>query len=499
VLPYFPPNQPNATKLKSLNNLMFSGASPSFIYLISSALSNTDLPNMRMINILYLSIFILSTYAIGKRLYNSKVGLLSSFLVSFYPIVFGISRLWVPELMHISMITLSIYVLLITDKLKNRKYSLLFGFILGLALLTKILTPLFLIGPIAYYIFISFKDGIKYLKRKLTNILLVFLMIIGTILIFDPYIIFNIPSFLNYLYSLQYAHSYFLHAYPQSNLSYSIMSLIKVQLLPIFFLLFLLSFIYFIKKKDRNYILAIWILTPFLILIPSPESVMSIRLMTPILPAIALLSSRFLLDFGKIRLKRLLMLFFILFAIFQFFMMSYSFNSLYSGTDNFLISKGPNLNELSDLRGLNNLSVLIMSPSYINNPLKKEECMIKDILKTMEKNSIGDPFAVIFTAIPLWKFMDTNILYNIYLTKKFNFLFVDHLEGTYYENFDLIDFVIIDSDFDLSESKQFIPPDLFDELSKKYFFFIQNKNKFELLEKFEMLDGSDLILYKRKR
>ena len=180
-------------------------------------------------------------------------------------------------------------------------------------------------------------------------------------------------------------------------------------------------------------------------------------------------------------------------------MMSYSFNSLYSGTDNFLISKGPNLNELSDLRGLNNLSVLIMSPSYINNPLKKEECMIKDILKTMEKNSIGDPFAVIFTAIPLWKFMDTNILYNIYLTKKFNFLFVDHLEGTYYENFDLIDFVIIDSDFDLSESKQFIPPDLFDELSKKYFFFIQNKNKFELLEKFEMLDGSDLILYKRKR
>jgi len=496
VLPYFPPNQPNATRLKSLNNLMLIGSGAlSFIYSISSALSNTDLSNMRMINILYLSILIFSTYAIGKKLYNRKVGLLSSFLVSFYPIVFGISRLWVPELMQISMTALSIYVLLITDKLKNIKYCLLFGFILGLPLLTKISAPLFLIGPIAYYTFISFKKQTKELvKIKLMNLLLIFLVMIGTISIFVPYIILDIPNLLNYLSSFHHAHSYFLHSYPQSNLSYLIMSLIKVELLPIFFLLFLPSFIYFVKKKDKNYILAIWILTPFLIFTFSPESVMSIRLMTPILPAIAILSSRFLLNFKKMILKRLLLLFFILFAISQFFIMSYSFNILDRGTDNFLISKGPNLNEFSDLRGLNNLSVLILDSSYINNPPKKEECKIEDIFKTIEYNSRGDPF-VIISSIGL----DNGPINNIYLTKRFNFLIVDHLDGTYYENFDLIDFVIIDSDFSLNELKKMLPPDFLNELSRKYTFFIQNKNKFELLKEFKMSNGSGLILYKRNK
>jgi 4-amino-4-deoxy-L-arabinose transferase-like glycosyltransferase len=103
-----------------------------------------------MSNCLYLAILLGSVYGIGRSLYGPKVGLLASFLVSFYPVLFSISRLSYVDYAMTAMVALAIYLLLKTDGFRNRGWSLLFGFAAGLGLLTKWPFIAFAGAPIAY-------------------------------------------------------------------------------------------------------------------------------------------------------------------------------------------------------------------------------------------------------------------------------------------------------------------------------------------------------------
>lgn len=90
-----------------------------------------------MSNCLYLAILLWSVYGIGRQLYGRRVGLLAAFLVSFYPILFSISRLSYVDYALTTMVALGIYLLLKTDGFRHRRWSLVFGLGMGLGLLTK--------------------------------------------------------------------------------------------------------------------------------------------------------------------------------------------------------------------------------------------------------------------------------------------------------------------------------------------------------------------------
>ena len=119
-----------------------------------------------MTNILYLIILVLSVYGIGRWLRNKEVGLMSAFIVSVFPIIFGSSRVYWQDFPLTAMVSLSIYLLIRTDCFKDRKYSLLFGVSAGLGMLTKWTYFVFLSGPFFYFIISAFRDKTEDDKKR---------------------------------------------------------------------------------------------------------------------------------------------------------------------------------------------------------------------------------------------------------------------------------------------------------------------------------------------
>jgi len=105
-----------------------------------------------MSNSLYWALLLFSTYGIGKRIYDRSVGLLAAFLVSTFPLIFSLSRTSYFDFALAAMVSLSIYLLLLTDGFRDRGYSLLLGISLGLGMLMKQSFIAFLIAPLALVI-----------------------------------------------------------------------------------------------------------------------------------------------------------------------------------------------------------------------------------------------------------------------------------------------------------------------------------------------------------
>ena len=89
-----------------------------------------------MVNSIYLGIMLLSVYGIGKYMASEKVGLLASFIVSSFPSVIALSRLIYAEFNLMCLTTLTVYLLLKSEYITSRKYSVLLGISLALVALT---------------------------------------------------------------------------------------------------------------------------------------------------------------------------------------------------------------------------------------------------------------------------------------------------------------------------------------------------------------------------
>lgn len=105
-----------------------------------------------MINLLYMTILLASTYGLGVKLAGRKVGLLATALVGTYPMVYAMSRYLYQEFALAAMVTASIYFLIASDGFEDRINSVLFGLCLGLGLLTKRTIVIFVLVPIVYVV-----------------------------------------------------------------------------------------------------------------------------------------------------------------------------------------------------------------------------------------------------------------------------------------------------------------------------------------------------------
>jgi hypothetical protein len=106
-------------------------------------------------NIIYFSILLFSVYGIGKEHFNKNVGLLSAFLISLFPMVYGMSRQFLLDFPLAAMVALNLYFLIKTNYFKSRKYSILLGFSLGLGMLTKWSFLCFITAPFFLYVYQS--------------------------------------------------------------------------------------------------------------------------------------------------------------------------------------------------------------------------------------------------------------------------------------------------------------------------------------------------------
>ena len=255
-----------------------------------------------MSNLFYFAILLFATYGIGKRLYNFKVGILASFLVSMFPAIFTQSRVIMVDFALTAMVALTFY-LFILNKFSSFRFSLLAGLVIGLGALTKQSYFIFLV-PILVYFFLQ-KDNVKNIQKVRGFI---FTILSGVLIAVIYYM--HVPLPLSY-----YQHSFQYKTHPDP--FFYFYTLFNHQLFPVFSLFFLGSLVFYIRKK--KYFFPVMIFTLLLVFSIAPSK--QCRFVLPIFPYVAVMISEFTLSLSKIRRTHVAIL--VLFSLLQYVMISY--------------------------------------------------------------------------------------------------------------------------------------------------------------------------------
>lgn len=307
--------------------------------LIFYTIFNLSTDSAIMSNLIYLLILLFSTYYIGKKICNEKVGLLSAFMISFFPAIYIYYRTFYIEFALTAMITLSLYFLISANYFMNIKYSILFGISLALTALTKWSFIFFISAPLT---FILLKSRVFKEKKSTINF---FISMLLTILIAGSWYLLNL-DYLLYIFS-SYWHTRVLIADVSFSLNknflfnspgllelgphyiYNILTyLYYLFLLPhqisifyfFIFSIFLISIIYnfVIKKRLKNEILILLSLIVFSYFILTFLPIKDYRESLPILPTIAIFIASSINDLVNRFQKKLLIFLIVLVGLSQF-------------------------------------------------------------------------------------------------------------------------------------------------------------------------------------
>jgi len=309
------------------NLTTFYGNHPKFfIYTaVPFSLFRMDKNIVAMTNLIYFAILLFATYGIGKRMYSFEVGILSSFFVSMFPAVFGLSRNFLLDFPLAAMVGLTFY-LFTLNKFDKLSFSFLAGLVISLGLLIKEAYFIFLI-PMLLYFFIQQKE-----KRNNKSIAgFCFSIFLGLLV-----------SIKNYIDPAKLASFSQWAIWPSSpDPYYYLKALLNRQLFPIFFLLFVFSLIFcFINKKYFLPIVTIALLTIF-----SAFANRMDRFILPIFSYIAVMVAGFVWSSPKNRKTFTIII--VVYSLLQYFAISYKpFVPERYGRFFFLdraSSKGPNI------------------------------------------------------------------------------------------------------------------------------------------------------------
>ena len=345
------------------------GYYPPLLPISSLILIGNSIRTMAMANIIYMAIMLFSIFKIGEIIFDRKTGLWAAFILSMFPIVFGTSRMFMLDYALTAMVTLSIYLLLLTDYFKSTKYSILYGLSLGLGMLIKNTFGAFIIGPLIYIFYKAiFGNSKEEKKKQIANlfyslslgsilsipwyvlsfpfagwkyfilgkvflgscrsfyyllyiiILLLFLFIIGKVYKFNPFSKKYLKWWLLVLCFLVVLTCLINRWMVLNSLWYSIA--LKDQIGLFFFLILIFIIPKFLQQRaEYKYILILWIVIPYCLLNLFVK--MYCRYTMPYLPAIAIILALGILEMKKTLPQGLLFSLILIFCFIQFFILSF--------------------------------------------------------------------------------------------------------------------------------------------------------------------------------
>ena len=125
-------------------------------------------------NLAFLALLLASVFAIGRRLWSRRAGLMAAALVGCYPIVHGESRVVGIDLPGAALVTLCVALLLHTERLRRTGPCLLFGLCLGAATLVRPHVHFSLTAPLALLLVLALvrPGGGRGRLRVLANVAL---------------------------------------------------------------------------------------------------------------------------------------------------------------------------------------------------------------------------------------------------------------------------------------------------------------------------------------
>ncbi len=265
-------------------------------------------------------------------MFSDFVGLVASFLLFMYPIIFQSSRQFQLDFPLTAMVALNILLLLKCDNFKYRKYSFLFGLSLGWAMLIKGQAILFVIWPLFWVLYKTFKDlgremwGNRLRSRQLQS-LIIFTIVAS--LLASVWWLHQIEdakySLIEHIFNKQKALESFFswdEKYSFASITFHFKALFS-SLSPFLFLTFLISLPLFLKRKIKyKGIYLSWLIIPFL-LFSLVFTIKHPRFLMPIIPAMGLITARGLYQIKNKKLRMPLLFFIIIFGFIQFYILSF--------------------------------------------------------------------------------------------------------------------------------------------------------------------------------
>ncbi|MCB4791198.1 MAG: glycosyltransferase family 39 protein [Elusimicrobia bacterium] len=202
-------------------------------------------------NLLFMLVMILAIYYTGKKICNKKAGILSVFILSAYPHIFGLSRSPLPDFALTAMLALSLCFLVYTEYFSKTTYSVLFSLSFGFGMLTKQVFILFILPFILLYLVYFIKDKVNVNKKSITNLLIILILIL---VISGPWYIINLitigPEYLRAAYFFP-KDEYSVFTF--TSLAYNYVNLINDQMLMFYFEVFVIGLIsWLIYSNDFN-------------------------------------------------------------------------------------------------------------------------------------------------------------------------------------------------------------------------------------------------------
>jgi len=473
------------------------------IFAIPFMLVNSSARFALMVNSIGILILLLSLYFIGKIIKDEKAGLFSVFIMSGFPLSIIMSRAFMPAYFLAAFVSLSFLLLLLSEGLTRRNYSVLLGIVFGLGMLCKWTYFIFLIGPVVYF-------AIKAKREKYFNIFFKnfsVASILGILICSIWYVPFWREMF-NFVFRVSWGEESFLYGpaamlAPQSIL-HQIYLLNKQMGLP-FFVCFSACLFLFIKSKDNNkWLLVVSILVPYLLFALVRNK--HIRLAFPAFPLIAALISVCISSIKRPLLRKISMAPILLLCFFNFYMYTFprvSLENVWPLTPVRFERLGPFILEETGAKfskprlskvSLGNIEVFSY---YIYESWRskiKDEWKIREIVSKIEETNDAREkisIAVVPDLEPLW-----SGIFDLVQIKDISaeITILPDVKTSFYKNSyeDILrsDYVVIKKTW-LSPGYYGPDPGPAIELMKK------NKNNFKLVKTFTVLDGDTVLLYKR--
>jgi 4-amino-4-deoxy-L-arabinose transferase-like glycosyltransferase len=140
----------------------------------------------------FLGVLLIATYGIAAHYGGRKTGLLAAFIVSMYPLIYGLERHFLTDIPLVAMVALSIWLLVRSEGFERRGASILCGLALGLGLLTKWSFVVFAGGP---FFVAALAAVISRSRRRLLNM---GLALLAAFLAAAPWYLANLGSTLDF-------------------------------------------------------------------------------------------------------------------------------------------------------------------------------------------------------------------------------------------------------------------------------------------------------------
>ncbi|GEM_PF-2247457 len=240
-------------------------------------------------NVLYSAILFSCVYYIGYKLYSRKVAILAILCTAFYPAIFVYSRIFNPDFAMTAFVCLAAALLLTTNNFKERRASIILGFVLGLGMLVKWTFAVYICGPLLA-VFLCQR------KRQLANFSFSYFIGAGIAsLWYIPNCIMFFKRIKMYCWDTVHCRTAIGPKFiPDSLFGLDkffkyFMLLFNEGMALFFILIFIYALVFYLFKNKTRIFLLSWAILPYCVLSLSYQK--EIRFLLPVLPALALITA----------------------------------------------------------------------------------------------------------------------------------------------------------------------------------------------------------------